>query len=77
MTVDSAEYTASFKTHPQAHIIISDLENLVGADWNYSHNGHLIKVGGTAMKPHEIMAFCDGIRYQRKIMLAKLEDLIS
>jgi hypothetical protein len=29
------------------------------------------------MKPHEIMAFCDGIRYQRKIMLAKLEDLIS
>ncbi len=77
MGIDTGAAQDSFRTHPQAHIIISDLENLVGANWRYSHNGDMIIVGATSYKPHEIMALCDGIRYQRKATMAKLEGLIS
>lgn len=66
-----------FKGHPQADIIISDLERLVGNEWRYTADGRYIAVGNCSYLPHEIIAFCDGIRYQRKITLAKLEGLIN
>lgn len=66
----------SIKTHPQAEIIISDLENLVGADWSYSHNGNYININGTGLKPHELMAFCDGVRYANKRVETRLKELL-
>lgn len=73
-TIDIRE---SFRTHPQSHIIISDLENLVGSNWRYCYNGDKIEINGTALIPHEVMAFCDGVRYARKDILKGIERLMA
>ena len=70
------ELRQSFRTHPQAHLIISDLENLVGADWRYCYNGDKIEINGTALIPHEVMSFCDGVRYANKRAAKRLETLL-